>query len=86
MASSLCPKCENHTFEMVEVEPGNWRFKIMFVQCTKCGTVVGTMDYFNLSTLIHELKEKVDILDNKLEDIEYELVDIKNHIKQSTKA
>lgn len=81
MALSLCPKCENHRFEMVEVEPGNWRFKIMFVQCASCGTVVGTMDYFNLSTLIHELKEKVENVENKLEDIEYEIVLMKNNKK-----
>lgn len=81
MALSLCPKCENHSFEMVEVEPGNWRFKIMFVQCTSCGTVVGTMDYFNLSTLIHELKEKVENVENKLEDIEYEIVLMKTNKK-----
>lgn len=81
MALSLCPKCENHRFEMVEVEPGNWRFKIMFVQCTSCGTVVGTMDYFNLSTLIHELKEKVENVENKLEDIEYEIVLMKTNKK-----
>ena len=31
MALSRCPKCDNESFEMVEVEPGNWRFKIMFV-------------------------------------------------------
>jgi DNA-directed RNA polymerase subunit N (RpoN/RPB10) len=81
MALSLCPKCENHRFEMVEVEPGNWRFKIMFVQCASCGTVVGTMDYFNLSTLIHELKEKVENVENKLEDIEYEIVLMKTNKK-----
>jgi DNA-directed RNA polymerase subunit N (RpoN/RPB10) len=66
---------------MVEVEPGNWRFKIMFVQCASCGTVVGTMDYFNLSTLIHELKEKVENVENKLEDIEYEIVLMKTNKK-----
>lgn len=73
MALSRCPKCDNESFEMVEVEPGNWRFKIMFVQCAACGAVVGTMDYFNLSTLILELKDKLDNIELKLEDIEYEI-------------
>ncbi|NMB41493.1 MAG: hypothetical protein GX996_06105 [Firmicutes bacterium] len=45
----------------------------MFVQCKSCGTVVGSMDYFNLSTLIHELEEKVDTVMHKLEDLEYEI-------------
>jgi hypothetical protein len=39
------------------------------------------MDYFNLSTLIHELKEKVENVENKLEDIEYEIVLMKNNKK-----
>lgn len=73
MALPCCPKCGNHSFEMVEGEPGNWRFKIMFVQCTSCKTVVGTMDYFNLSTLIHELNERIGNIETSLEEIEYEL-------------
>jgi uncharacterized Zn finger protein len=73
MALSRCSKCGNESFEMVEVEPKNWRFKVMFVQCTSCGSVVGTMDHFNLSTLILELKEKIDNVESKLEDLEYEI-------------
>ena len=83
MALSCCPKCDNEFFEMVEVEPGNWRFKVMFVQCTSCGAVVGSMDYFNLSTLILELKEKLDSVELKLEDLEYELCALK---KKATTA
>lgn len=73
MALPRCPKCENQSFEMVGGEPGNWRFKIMFVQCTSCKTVVGTMDYFNLSTLIHELNERISHIETSLEEIEYEI-------------
>lgn len=73
MALSSCPKCGHDSFEMVEVQPGNWRFKIMFVQCKACGAVVGTMDYFNLSTLIHEMEERVELIISKLEDLEYEV-------------
>ncbi len=68
-----CPKCGNQSFEMVSGEPGNWRFKIMFVQCASCKTVVGTMDYFNLSTLIHELNERISNIETNLEEIEYEI-------------
>ena len=31
MALPRCPKCENQNFEMAVVEPGNWRFKVMFI-------------------------------------------------------
>lgn len=77
---TCCPKCENQSFEMVEAEPKNWRFKVMFVQCSSCGTVVGVMDFFNLSTLIHELKDKTETIDDKLEEIEYEIGNLKKKI------
>jgi len=80
--SPKCPKCENQDFEMAVVEPGNWRFKVMFVQCTKCKTVVGTMDYFNLSTLIHELNEKISNIETSLQEIEYEI----GRLKKGTSA
>ncbi|MDO9536433.1 MAG: hypothetical protein Q7J85_14160 [Bacillota bacterium] len=77
---ACCPKCDNHSFEMVEAEPKNCRFKVMFVQCSSCGAVVGVMDFFNLSTLIHELNDKTETIDNKLEDIEYEIGKLKKKI------
>lgn len=61
MAISTCPKCNNHSFEMVEHTPRGSRFKIMFVQCTMCGAVVGTVDYINTAALIQELAEKLRI-------------------------
>lgn len=82
MDSPKCPKCENQNFEMAAVEPGNWRFKVMFVQCTNCKTVVGTMDYFNLSTLIHELNEKISNIETSLQEIEYEI----GRLKKGTSA
>ena len=39
MALSSCPKCGNHTFEMAEAEPKNWRFKIMFANANLVGTL-----------------------------------------------
>ncbi|CNI33525.1 Uncharacterised protein [Yersinia frederiksenii] len=55
MALSRCPKCESTRFEMVEKEVANARFKIMFIQCSSCGTVVGTTDYENTPSLLHKL-------------------------------
>lgn len=55
MAASRCPKCEGHQFEIVEKEVRNARFKMMFVQCSSCGTVVGVRDYENAPSLIHRL-------------------------------
>jgi uncharacterized C2H2 Zn-finger protein len=55
MALSKCPKCDNHFFEMKEAEPTNSAYKVNFLQCSRCGAVVGVMDYFSVGTLIRKL-------------------------------
>ena len=51
MAISKCPRCEGTRFEMKEANVKDSRFKLTFVQCAACGTVVGVMDYY--LSLIH---------------------------------
>lgn len=59
MAMSSCPKCSNHSFEMKENTPKDSAFKLLFVQCASCGTVVGVQEYFNVSSLIYKLAKKL---------------------------
>jgi len=40
---------------MVENEPVGSNYKFMFVQCAKCGGVVGVLDFFNIGDLIQKL-------------------------------
>ena len=61
MAQSTCPKCDNHYFEVVENTPRNSNFKLFFVQCTKCGAVVGTQEYAHIGNLIMKLAKKLNI-------------------------
>ncbi|AQX86124.1 hypothetical protein ATB97_19325 [Elizabethkingia bruuniana] len=58
---SKCPKCENSRFEMVEDAPEGSNFKMMFIRCTSCKTVIGVGDYYNIGTLIHELARKLNV-------------------------
>lgn len=58
---------------MVSNSPRGSKFKIMFIQCSSCGTTVGVMDYFNIPTLIEEVKKT-------LQDIESENKSINNKI------
>jgi predicted nucleic-acid-binding Zn-ribbon protein len=44
MAQSTCPKCDCHTFEAVQVQPENYLFPLIFIQCKHCGAVVGVFD------------------------------------------
>jgi uncharacterized Zn finger protein len=50
MAVSTCVKCgEKDQFEVVLKEsiPGT-NYKLAFVQCARCGGVVGVLDYYNI--------------------------------------
>ena len=57
MAISKCAKCDNTVFEMVEKEPIGANFKIMFIQCNRCGAVVGVQDYYNLGGMLNTIKK-----------------------------
>ena len=65
MAQSKCIKCNGITFEMVENTPLNSNFKLMFVQCQTCGTVVGVLPYENAAELVRKLTKKIDSLPHK---------------------
>ncbi|MDB5031408.1 hypothetical protein, partial [Mucilaginibacter sp.] len=66
MAYSKCPKCENAFFELVENSPSKSNYKLLFVQCSKCGSAIGTMDYYNIGTLVKGVEAKVDKLEKNL--------------------
>ncbi len=61
MAQSTCPKCESHSFEMVETIPKGSRFKHMFIQCALCGAVVGTTDYYSTHSLLDKIAQKIGV-------------------------
>lgn len=52
MAITSCAKCGTHFFEVKQVEPHGSDYKINFVQCSKCGTVVGVMDVENIGEVL----------------------------------
>ncbi len=61
MAQSTCVKCGNHRFELKEAEPDKAAFKLMFVQCTSCGGVIGVTEYHNIGALVHKMAEKLGV-------------------------
>jgi hypothetical protein len=48
MAVSKCMKCDNTTFESVACKMSNQKVEFTFVQCAKCGGVVGVIDTASL--------------------------------------
>ena len=61
MAMSSCPKCGAHRFEMKESSPTGSKFRIMFIQCASCGTVVGVTDFYNIPNLLGKLAKKFGV-------------------------
>lgn len=59
MAISKCIKCGGSRFELQEVEPAGANFKYYFVQCARCGGVVGVVEANNLGAMIHKLGQKL---------------------------
>jgi hypothetical protein len=58
---SRCAKCEGTEFEVVNEIPVNSNYELIFIRCAKCQTVVGTIDYYNVGTLIKKLAEKLNV-------------------------
>ena len=61
MARSTCAKCGNQRFELVENEPDKSQFVLYFVQCTKCGSVVGVTEYYNTGALPKKMAAKLGV-------------------------
>ena len=61
MVRSKCPKCDNTRFEVVEHSPSGSNFKLMFIQCASCGSVVGVTEYYNAGALLHKIMKKLGI-------------------------
>ena len=61
MASSKCIKCDNTTFEMKEAKITGSNFRMMFVQCSRCGGVVGVTEFTNTAATLHNISKKLGI-------------------------
>ncbi len=70
MANSACPKCAKSSFEIKEATPAKSHYKIWFVQCSNCGTIVGTMPYFDAGLISKDNQEQIKIIQKQLDDIE----------------
>ena len=69
MAQSCCIKCGGTHFEAIHANnlEGTTR-AILFVQCTNCGTVVGVLDFLNVSVKAERVKNDLRTLAEKLLD------------------
>lgn len=59
---SKCPKCDGSRFEAVEAKNiDGINYKMMFIQCAVCGTVVGATDYLHVPTMLRAIGEKLGV-------------------------
>jgi hypothetical protein len=61
MAMSTCVKCGGHYFEVKENSPNGSSFKLMFIQCSSCGGVVGVQEFYNTGALVQRLAKKLGV-------------------------
>jgi len=69
LAQSRCIKCGGQKFEVVHANNliGTTR-AVLLVQCSDCGSVVGVLDFLNLSVKAERLKNDLRIMVEKLLD------------------
>lgn len=63
MAKSACPnpECKGHSFEAVEANIKGVDFPYIFIQCSSCGTVVGTQEAHYVGEILKEMADKLGI-------------------------
>jgi len=44
---------------MKEAKPTGSKYKIMFIQCSSCGAVVGVSDCYNIPSLLEKIAAKL---------------------------
>ena len=59
MAASKCPKCESTNFELKAGAPKGSKYKVMFIQCSACGSVVGVTDFYNVPSLLEIIAKRM---------------------------
>lgn len=57
--SSKCPKCENSGFELSTESPRKSNYKVSFIRCFSCGTVVGCLEPASITNLLHKLAQRL---------------------------
>ncbi len=62
MSTSTCVKCGYTSFEIAESAISGLRFKRDFLQCGKCGGVIGVIEADNLNARLDSIEERLKVL------------------------
>ena len=59
MATSTCVRCGHTSFEVAESAISGLRFKRDFLQCGKCGGVIGVVEADDLNARLDSIEERL---------------------------
>jgi hypothetical protein len=75
---SKCVKCDGTSFRIQEQEPTGSNVKLMFVQCAKCATPAGVVDYYPNGPILR----KVEALEKAIKKLEGDIGSIDYLVRQ----
>ena len=81
MAITKCVKCGMGFFEVVENSPRGSEYKLMIVQCSSCGTPIGTMDFYAVGTNLTGLIKRFAALEKSVKSIDENIRILDHNIK-----
>jgi len=84
MVRSKCPRCEGTSFELAEATPKGSRFKLYFVQCGSCGTVVSSEEWANTEALFEEPLAILKRLERSVGQLAEQVMQLRDEIRRGT--
>ena len=82
MALSSCPRCSSGSFEIVEANVADATYRMLFIQCSSCGCVVGTQTYFDPGFLSKRNEEALAELLRQFSGMQGQLAEIRGHLSR----
>jgi hypothetical protein len=70
MAASVCPHCQNGTFELQEGPITGIHHKLLFVQCARCGAPIGAVEARN-PMLDKDQDARLHAIENQLSSLSH---------------
>jgi len=58
---SKCPKCEQTGFELVEDTPYKSEYKMWYLRCMSCKTLVTALEYYDINSRLEKLARALRI-------------------------
>lgn len=85
MAASQCLRCGSRSFESVVKIPVGFPHRVIFIQCSVCGGVVGVQEALKQNMImnpvrIDQIQESIKSLFNTQTDLPYDVNTILKHL------